>query len=105
MVSSLAFEKMDNYIWTKTKKFLVHLHPHKSWKWIRAKYFPMPKKDDKYQDRWVLTDPVSGRRLIKMRWTNVDKRHIMIKHNYSPYDASKSEYFENRKILLAKRFG
>ena len=105
MVSSVAFNKMDNYIWIKTKKFLTHLHPRKNWKWIRAKYFPEPKRGDKRQDRWILTDPVSGRQLIKMGWTNIDRRHIIIKHNYSPYDASKSEYFENRKILLSKRFG
>lgn len=101
MVSTVAFSKIDNYIWIKTKKFLTHLHPHKGWKWIRAKYFPEPKKGDKHQDRWILTDPVSGRQLIRMGWTNIDKRHIMIKHNFSPYDSSKIEYFENRKILLS----
>ena len=44
MVSTVAFEKMDNYIWIKTKKFLTHLHPHKNWKWIIERYFPKPKK-------------------------------------------------------------
>ena len=29
MVSTVAFEKMDNYIWIKVKKFLKHLHPKK----------------------------------------------------------------------------
>ena len=82
MVSTVAFEKMDNYIWIKVKKFLKHLHPKKGWKWIRRKYFPDPKPEDKHQDRWILTDPVSGRQLVKMRWTNINKRHIMIKHNY-----------------------
>ena len=101
MVSTVAFEKMDNYIWIKVKKFLKHLHPKKGWKWIRRKYFPDPKSEDKHQDRWILTDPVSGRQLVKMRWTNIDKRHIMIKHNYSPFDSDKSEYFKNRQIKLS----
>ena len=74
MVSTVAFEQMDNYIWIKTKKFLTHLHPHKNWKWIIARYFPKPKKEDKRQDRWILTDPITGRQLIKMKWTNVDKK-------------------------------
>lgn len=101
MVSTVAFEKMDNYIWIKVKKFLKHLHPQKGWKWIRRRYFPDPKPEDKHQDRWILTDPVSGRQLVKMRWTNIDKRHIMIKHNYSPFDSDKSEYFKNRQIMLS----
>ena len=101
MVSTVAFEKMDNYIWIKVKKFLKHLHPKKGWKWIRRKYFPDPKPEDKHQDRWILTDPVSGRQLVKMRWTSIDKRHIMIKHNYSPFDSDKSEYFKNRQIKLS----
>ena len=29
IVSTVAFEKMDNYIWIKVKKFLKHLHPKK----------------------------------------------------------------------------
>ena len=102
MVSSKAFKSIDNYVWIKTKKFLKQLHPHKSWKWIRNRYFPAPEKGDKHQDRWVLTDPVSGIQLVKMSWTNIDKRHIMIQHNNSPYDSSKRDYFENRKSLLSR---
>ena len=90
-ISSRIFSKMDNYIWKKTYKFLRRLHPHKSWDWIKRKYFP-PYNDGRHKDKWVLTGPHDGIHLAKMSWVKI-KRHVMIKHDYSPYDASKSEYF------------
>ena len=94
MVSSKIFSKMDHYIWTKTKKFLKHLHPNKGWWWIREKYFPY-YNDGKHEDNWLLTAPNSGKHITRMSWTNIE-RHIMIKHNYSPFDKSKVAYFNQR---------
>lgn len=104
MVSIEAFEKMNYYIWIKVNNFLKHLHSNKGWNWIIEKYFPIPKEGNKHHDKWILTDPETGNQLKQMRWTNVDKRHIINKHNYSPYDSSKLDYFINRNIMLAKRF-
>ena len=103
MVSSYAFSKIDYHIWNLTRRFLTRLHSNKSWKWIINRYFPIPSDEDKHQDRWVLTDPETGVQLKKM--SNVDiKRHIMIKHNYSPLDKSKSEYFMKRNISTSRIF-
>ena len=85
---------MDAYIWTKTYKFLARLHNNKGKKWINKKYFPY-FSDGSHTGRWVLTDPKTGAYLIKMNWTPI-RRHIMIKHNHSPYDKSKTEYFKSR---------
>lgn len=93
-ISSRIFNKMDNYIWKKTYKFLRRLHPHKGWNWIKKKYFPL-YDDGRHRDKWILTGPHKGNYIAKMSWVKV-KRHVMIKHDYSPYDVSKSEYFALR---------
>ena len=70
------------------------MHYNKGNKWINKKYFPY-FSDDKHSSKWILTDPRTGVHLIRMSWTPI-KRHIMIKHNYSPYDRDKTEYFKLR---------
>ena len=94
---------MDYYIWLKTWKFLKRLHPNKSSGWIVNKYFPKPKEGDEHQDRWILTDPVTGNQLKRMSWTKI-QRHVMIKHNYSPLDKSKSNYFYRRRLSTSNKF-
>ena len=101
--SSKAFSEIDHYIWNKTWKFLKRLHPNKSSGWKVNKYFPKPQSDDKHQDKWILTDPNTGKQLKRMSWTDIT-RHIMIKHNYSPLDKSKSEYFYKRSISTDNPF-
>ena len=100
MVSKEAFSKLDFHVWNLTKKFLQHLHNDKSWKWIINKYFPSPKPGDKYRNKWILTDPKTGNQLHKMSRVKI-KRHIMVKHDYSPLDKNKSDYFKNRELLLS----
>ena len=94
-VSKEIFGKMDSFIWIKNSKFLKRLHPKKSKKWIKKKYYP-PYNDGKHRDNWVLTGPNNGLHMERMSWYPI-RRHTMIKFNYSPYDASKSDYFANRR--------
>ena len=49
---------------------------------------------------WILTDRKSGKYLIKMSWYHIHY-HAMIKHDYSPYDKTKKEYFVNRTKRLS----
>ena len=94
-VAKDIFSAMDNYIWRKTYKFVRRLHSDKPWYWIKEKYYPF-YDDGKHYGNWILTGPKEGNVLIKMAWTPI-QRHAMIQHNNSPYDKSKSEYFEKRK--------
>ena len=94
VVAKETFNAMDAYIWKKTYKFLGRLHNNKGKKWINRRYFPY-FSDGRHHGKWVLTDPKTGVHLIKMNWTLI-RRHIMIKHDYSPYDKSKTEYFKLR---------
>lgn len=86
---------MDNLLWWKVYRFLRHLHPQKGAKWIKNRYYP-PYDDGKHRGNWIATCPKTGKVLINMAWTPV-RRYILIKHDYSPYDKDKKEYFENRK--------
>ena len=85
---------MDHYIWLKTKKFLLRLHPNKNWKWIINKYFPQ-YWDENHSNKWILTGPNNKMQLEQMAHIKI-RRWNMIKYNYSPYDAFKSEYFKER---------
>ena len=87
---------MDYYLGNKIYRFLRRLHPNKGWKWIKNRYFTYHKDDYGHTSKWILTDPKSGRFLIKMSWFK-HRDYIMIKHDFSPYDRTKIEYFENRK--------
>lgn len=93
-VSKEIFNQLDDYIWNLTFKFLCRMHKNKSKGWIVNKYYPF-YYDGKHYGNWVLTGPKKGNHLRKMVWTPI-KRHRMIKHNYSPYDKTKTEYFEQR---------
>jgi RNA-directed DNA polymerase len=91
------FPNIDKYIWIRTSKFLRRLHPNKSWKWLINRYFPYFKDKYGHESKWVLTDPKTGKFLMKMYWYKY-KSYIMVKHDYSPYDRNKVDYFENRKV-------
>ena len=93
-VSKEIFDKMDHFIWIKNSKFLKWPHPKKSKKWIKKKYY-LPYNDGKHRYNWVLTGLKNCLHMERMSWYSI-RRHTMIKFNYSPYDASKSDYFANR---------
>ena len=86
---------MDNYIWDKVIKFLKRLHGNKGWNWIKNRYFP-PYNDKYHHCNWILTDPGSGITLDKMSWYKV-KKYIMVKHDSSPHDKDKQDYFKHRE--------
>ena len=94
VVSKEMYSKIDNYVWNRTVRFLKRLHPKKSWKWVVSQYFK-PDKTGQSKNKWILTDPVTGKQLIKMTWTPI-KRHAMVQYNFSPFDKSKKVYFDAR---------
>jgi RNA-directed DNA polymerase len=101
VVSKNIFDKMDNYIWKKTKKFLKQLHPKKSWKWIKKRYF----KPDIYGqsgNNWLLTSVDGKAQLIRMAWKQI-KRHTMVKYKNSPFDSDMEDYYLKRSIKVFER--
>ena len=86
---------MDSHIQMKLHKFLKRMHPKKSWKWINNKYFPQYDDERNYISKWTLVGPNNKIQLNKISRIPI-RRQNMIKHKYSPYDTTKSEYFINR---------
>ncbi|MCA4158268.1 group II intron reverse transcriptase/maturase [Priestia megaterium] len=64
VVSKKTFSSMDNYIFSKIIKHLKQLHPKKSWKWIRKRYFRKPYHGG--NNKWILTCPLTNIQLLKM---------------------------------------
>lgn len=96
MVSKEIFSSMDHYIYQKCYKFLRRSHQNKGWKWIKQRYFK-PDMTGQSNSNWILTDPDGDIQLIQMGWTPI-VRHVMIKHNYTPYNICYKNYFEKRHI-------
>ena len=63
VVSSEAFAKLDDYLWTLTYKWAKHSHPNKSKRWVVNRYFGQFNKSRR--DRWVFGDRDSGAYLLK----------------------------------------
>lgn len=92
---------MDNYIWYICYKFARRLHPKKGWKWIKERYFK-PDKTGQSRNKWIWSEPDGETQLLLMEWTPI-VRHVLIKHNYTPYNASLKDYFEKRNIKEFER--
>ena len=94
-VAKETYSKIDHYIWIKSYKFLKRLHPNKGIKWIIKKYFPQYDGEGNFIGKWTLVGPNDKNQLFKMSSIPI-RRWNLIKFNYSPYDVSKTEYFETR---------
>ena len=92
-VAKEIYSAIDHYIWIKTKRFLLRMHPHKNWKWILNRYFPYYNNGN--HAKWVLTGPKNKISLKQMAHIKI-RRWNMIRYNYSPFDSSKKEYFKER---------
>ncbi|KZL88914.1 group II intron reverse transcriptase/maturase [Clostridium magnum] len=100
-VSSEVFSTMDNHIFKVQYKILKGLHPTKSWKWKKGKYY----KPDRYgqsKNKWILTDTITGKQLTMFSWRPI-VRHELIKFNNSPFDKSLKNYFKRRDIREFER--
>ena len=94
-VSKEIFGDIDNYLWIKTRRFLNRLHPKKSNKWKKNQYFK-PDIAGQSKDKWILSDPSTAKQLTKMKWTPI-VRHVLIKHDFTPFDNGLTNYFQKRK--------
>jgi hypothetical protein len=82
-VSARVFNELDSYGWKLTYKWATWTHPHKSKRWIIARYFGA--FNSSRQDRWVVGDRDSGAYLVKFAWTKIT-RHTLVKGWASPDD-------------------
>jgi RNA-directed DNA polymerase len=96
--SKKIYAKMDNHLFWKGIRFLNRLHPHKTTKWRKERYFK-PDIHGVSKDTWLLTDPSEKYQLFKMVWTPI-VTHEVVKFRNSPFDKDLKDYYAKRDVKL-----
>ena len=91
-----TFNKMDWFIIHHIQLYLKRLYPHKSHKWIKGKHYK-PSKNKRIKDKYLLTDPNTGRQIKRMSWVSI-RYAFCIKYKATPYKKEFNEYFERFKF-------
>jgi len=94
VVSSDAFQSLDDYMWTLTYKWATHTHRNKSKHWVTARYFGAFNPSRK--DRWIFGDRDTGAYLRKFSWTKI-VRHQMVRDRASLDDPALAQYWTDRR--------
>ena len=94
VVSSQAFNALDDYVWKLTYKWAKHTHPHKPKRWIVSRYYGAfhPSR----RDKWVFGDRETGAYLLKFSWMPI-VRHVLVKGWASPDDPALAGYWAKRR--------
>ena len=92
-VSSVAFSKLDNYLFKRQVRFVKRTHPKKNKKWTQNKYWG--RLNFRRKDNWVFGDKESGNYMLKFSWTKIE-RHALVSKRASPDDPSLQEYWAKR---------
>jgi len=109
VVSSRTFATVDNRIFWSLRRWCRKRHHHKSWKWIKKRYFQRVGNDN-----WVFSGVIrnskgEGMPIQLMKATNVNLyRWKKIQSDANPYDPAWEPYLEARECwkwthTLAKR--
>jgi RNA-directed DNA polymerase len=99
VVSSKTFNKLDDWMYRRAKRYAKRTHPNKSWKWIRKRYWGQWNKER--DDKWVFGDKHSGRYLLKFSWFKIE-RHELVRGTSSPDDPELRDYWWERQKVNAK---
>jgi RNA-directed DNA polymerase len=94
VVSSRAFNDVDTHMWRLAYKWAKYRHPHKSKRWITARYFGAFNLARR--DQWVFGDRETGAYLLKFVWTKI-VRHTLVKGRASPDDPALTDYWAERR--------
>jgi RNA-directed DNA polymerase len=94
VVSSRTFNDLDTHMWRLTYKWAKYRHPHKSKRWITARYFGAFNLARR--DHWVFGDRETGAYMLKFVWTKI-VRHTLVKGSVSPDDPALTDYWTDRR--------
>lgn len=100
-VSSESFSNLDNYIFKRERRYVNRMHPDKSKKWMKNKYWGRLNLQ-RPNNKWVFGDKKTGNHVLKFAWTKIE-RHVMVKGKYSPDDPTLKEYWEKRQLQISKK--
>jgi RNA-directed DNA polymerase len=95
--SKRTFARVDDVILRKLWRWARRRHRRKSAAWVRAKYFVRPG-DGRWTFQGTVTDKDGGKHpvsLLAARSVRI-RRHVKVRGDANPYDASWELYFEER---------
>ena len=98
-VSKTTFAHIDQWMFTREVRYAKRVHPTKSWKWMKRRYWGKLNLDR--EDRWVFGDKKLGAYLHKLVWFPI-KRHVLVAGNASPDNSQLQEYWAQRYAAKAK---
>lgn len=104
IVARRTYTYVDNRIWNMLWKWALKRHRNKSKGWVKQRYFQVYKGRD-----WIFTASNKDSDVARIfHATNISiKRHIKIRSQANPFDATQEMYFEKRlqRQLLNKFSG
>jgi RNA-directed DNA polymerase len=98
VVAARTFNKMDNWMFRRARRYAKHTHPNKSWKWMRKRYWG--RWNEERDDHWVFGDKHTGKYLLKFSWFKI-VRHELVKGRSSPDDPELRDYWWARQKVNA----
>jgi len=89
-----TFSHVDGQIWRQVGRWARRRHPNRSWKWIKARYFPPHAAR-----QGVFTGVVKGEREIRLVAAAATpiRRHVKARGMANPYDPPYATYFAERR--------
>lgn len=99
VVASAVFNRMDHWMHLRTVRYVKHMHPTKSKKWRRQRYWG--KLNKQRDDRWVFGDKRVGGYLLKFSWFTI-VRHRLVQGTASPDDPSLRDYWWSRRKITMR---
>jgi RNA-directed DNA polymerase len=98
-VAKELFGKLDSWMVHKALHYTKRMHPKKSVRWQRQRYFGHFNLDR--LDSWTFGDKHTGGYALKFEWFPIE-RHILVKGRASPDDPQLKEYWMKRQEGQAK---
>jgi RNA-directed DNA polymerase len=90
--------KLDDFVWRRLYRWAKRRHPHKTGRWIAERYVP-----HQAGEAWRFADPVTGKRISRVREAVNPQRHVKGKGAANPCDPAWAAYFQHRDRQLARK--
>ncbi len=95
VICAETFGRLDSFVWRRSFRWAKHRHPDKTGRWVAERYFP-----HKRGEPWRLTDPLTGKQLIRVADAIKAQRHLKVKGAANPFDPEWDSYFQHRDQQL-----
>ena len=97
-ICSQTFRQLDSFVWRRVYRWAKHRHPDKTGRWVAQRYFPHQPGES-----WRLTDPKTGKQLIRVSEAVKPQRYVKIKAHANPFAPEWVGYFQDRDRQLSLR--